>query len=318
MKTAVIGVWHVHTKYHVKTAMKYGEVIGFYEKNDALAEDFMRDFDIPRFKSREELLASGVEGAIICSATSDHCADIIAAANAKKEIFCEKLLALTEKECDKIINAAEENNVRITLEFEQKYIANRMAVIAVAKSGELGKINFVRFRYCHSGSSEDQIPAHFYDRAETGGGVIADHGAHGFYMIHEVLGMPESIISIGSVACENRSALAKNTDRVEDNAAAIMRFSNGAIAVNECSSVCGNSPSAFEVYGEKGFVCTYNDGIKKCSGSTGGEIIEFEAGKSLPLPLVQFMTGKHYPGCSVYDGAALTKMIQAAYSGMIN
>ena len=276
----------------------------------------MRDFDIPRFKTREELLAGGAEGVIICSATADHCGDVVASAKAKKKIFCEKLLALTEKECEEIISAIEENKVSLTLEFEQKYIANRMAVVAVAKSGELGKINFVRFRYTHTGSSEDQIPAHFYNRDETGGGVIADHGAHGFYMIHEILGMPESIVSAAGVACENASALAKNKDRVEDNAVSVLRYPNGAIAVNECSSVCGNAPSAFEVYGEKGFVCTYNDGIKKCSERTDCEIAEIDAGRSLPLPLVQFMTGEHHPGCSVYDGAALTKMIEAAYKGL--
>ena len=317
MKVAVLGVWHVHTKYHVKTALKYGEVVGFYERDDRLAEDFQREFGIPRFQTREELLASEAEGVIICSATSDHSSDVAAAAKAKKKIFCEKLLALTSEECAGIIEAVESNGVELTLEFEQKYIANRRAVIAAAKSGELGKINFVRFRYCHSGSSEDQIPAHFYNRAETGGGVIADHGAHGFYMINEVLGMPVSFASVGSVACENVSALAKNKDRVEDNAATLMLFPDGAIAVNECSSVCGNATSAFEVYGEKGFVCTYNDGIKKCSELTGGETVELEAGKGLPLPLVQFMKGEHYPGCSVYDGAALTKMIEAAYKGMM-
>lgn len=317
MKTAVLGVWHVHTKYHVRTAMKYGEVIGFYEKNDELAEDFMRDIDIPRFKTREELLASCAEGVIVCSATSDHCADVVAAANAKKKIFCEKILAPTSEECEEIIKAVEENGVELILEFEQKYIANRMAVISVAKSGELGKINFVRFRYCHSGSSEDQIPAHFYNRAQTGGGVIADHGAHGLYMIHELLGMPESIISAGSVACQNPWALAKNVDRVEDNAATLMRFSDGAIAINECSSVCTNAPSAFEVYGEKGFVCTYNDGIKKCSELTGAEIVELQPERSLPLPLVQFMKGEHHPGCSVYEGAALTKIVESAYKGII-
>ena len=316
MKTAVLGVWHVHSKYHVRTAMKYGEVIGFYEKNDALAADFLRDFDLPRFKSREELLAAGSEGVIVCSATCDHRDDLVAAANAKKKIFCEKLLAPTSWECDEIIRAVERNGVELTLEFEQKYIANRMAVVAAAKRGEFGKINFVRFRYSHSGSNDDMIPAHFYNRAETGGGVIADHGAHGFYMIHEILGMPETAVSLGSVACSNPSALAKNRDRVEDNAATVMRFADGAIAVNECSSVCTGAPSAFEVYGERGFVCTFNDGIKKCSDLTGNEIVELECTRSLPLPLVQFMTGERYPGCSVYDGAALTRMIEAAYGGM--
>ena len=42
MKIAVFGVWHVHAPGYTKTAMELGEVIGFYEKNDALAENFAK------------------------------------------------------------------------------------------------------------------------------------------------------------------------------------------------------------------------------------------------------------------------------------
>ena len=318
MKTAVLGVWHVHTGYHVRTAMKYGDVIGFYEKDDALAAEFMREFGLPRFKTRDELLASEAEGVMICSATADHRDDAVAAARAKKDIFCEKLLAPTAAQCREIAAAVAENGVRLTMEFEQKCVANRRAVVEVARSGELGRITFVRFRYCHSAASDDLLPERFYRRAEACGGVIADHGAHGLYMIRELLGAPLSAATAAGVSCRNPSALAKNADRVEDSAVTVMRFAGGATAVNECSWVNGNSVSAFEVYGEKGFVCTCGDGIKKCSEATGGETVVIEnVGPSLPLPLKQFMTGEHHPGCSVRDGAELTEMVEAAYANMI-
>ena len=318
MKVALLGVWHVHAGYHTRTAMKYGTVTGFYEKDDALAREFAREFGLRRFGTREELLASGVDGVMICSATCDHASDAVAAARAKKDIFCEKLLAPTSAECRDIAAAVAENGVRLTMEFEQKCVANRRAVVAAAKSGELGKINFVRFRYCHGAASEDLLPARFYSRAQAGGGVIADHGAHGLYMIREVLGAPETAVTLAGVRCENPSALAKNVDRVEDSAVTVFRFADGAVAVNECSWVERCSDSVFEVRGEKGFVCTYGDGIKKCSEATGAKtVVTEDVGPSLPLPLKQFMTGEHYPGCSVRDGVDLTETVETAYANMI-
>ena len=62
MKTAIYGVWHVHAPGYTKTAQEYGEVVGFYERNDKLAEDFAKQFNIPRFNTPEELLASDAEG----------------------------------------------------------------------------------------------------------------------------------------------------------------------------------------------------------------------------------------------------------------
>ena len=65
MKVAIYGVWHVHAPQYTKTAMELGEVVGFYEKNDKFAEDFANKFQIPRFNTPEELLASDAEGVIV-------------------------------------------------------------------------------------------------------------------------------------------------------------------------------------------------------------------------------------------------------------
>ena len=40
MKIAIFGVWHVHATDYTKKAMELGEVVGFYERDDALAEAF--------------------------------------------------------------------------------------------------------------------------------------------------------------------------------------------------------------------------------------------------------------------------------------
>ena len=313
MKVAVFGVWHVHAADYTRKALELGEVVGFYERDDALAEKFMKKFDIHRFATADELLASEAEGVIVCSATRDHAEDIIRIAKAKKDIFTEKVLALTDADCDRIEAAIKENGVGFTISLFQKYLGPRMAVKDIADSGELGKINYMRFRNCHSGSTADWLPTHFYNREECGGGAMIDLGAHGMYLTEWILGMPISASSSFTVSCSGGGAVDKNSDRVEDNAVTVMSFESGAIAVNETGFVSEFSPVTLEVFGERGYVRMEGDRVIKCTGATGGKITEVTPPDSLPLPIVQFLTGSPLPGASMREAKALTHLMVMAY-----
>ena len=120
-----------------------------------------------------------------------------------------------------------------------------MAVKEVAASGELGKLNYMRFRNCHSGSTKDWLPAHFYNAQECGGGAMIDLGFNSAYLARYIMGDMESVSSSFGY-----SVLGK---RVEDNASCNVKFKNGAMGVIEASFT---SPllSVFEltVYGTKG------------------------------------------------------------------
>ncbi|MBO5270182.1 MAG: Gfo/Idh/MocA family oxidoreductase, partial [Clostridia bacterium] len=163
MKVAVCGAWHVHAKDYAKHAASLGEIVGVYEENDALRAEFLAKFDVPVFATLDELLASDAEGVIVCSASCDHADHMVRIAEAKKHIFTEKVLALTDEDCERVERAVNENGVQFVISLFQKSIASRRAVKEIAESGELGKINYVRFRNCHSGSTKDWLPRHFYD-----------------------------------------------------------------------------------------------------------------------------------------------------------
>lgn len=133
------------------------------KKNDALAENFASKFNILRFSNPDELLKSEAEGIIVCSASSEHAEDIIKIAKAGKHIFTEKVLALTDADCDRIEAAINESGVNFVISLFQKYLGSRIVVKEIASSGELGKLNYMRFRNCHSGSTKDWLPKHFYN-----------------------------------------------------------------------------------------------------------------------------------------------------------
>lgn len=311
MKVALCGVWHVHAFDYTKAAMKHGEVIGFYEKNDALAHEYQQKFDIPRFPTMKDLLESEAEGVIVCSATAAHTEDMIRIANAKKHIFTEKVLALTDEDCLRVEEAIKANGVHFVISLVQKYHAHTKTIKAIVDSGELGKINYVRFRNCHGGSVAGWLPKHFYNETECGGGAMIDLGAHGMYLIHWLLGIPQSMKSTFTLAHPTEN----NTDGVEDNAVTVMQYANGAIAVNETSFVNTCFPIMLEVHGENGSVYLENNGetFIKRTISTNYETVPVEPQEASPLPIEQFMTDKILEGCGIEDAKALTHMMVMAY-----
>ena len=314
MKIAVFGVWHVHAPGYTKTAQEYGEVVGFYERDDKLASDFAKQFNIPRFNTPEELLASDAQGVIVCSASSEHAEDMVKIAKAGKHIFTEKVLALTDADCDRIEKAVNENGVKFVISLFQKYLGSRIAVKEVAESGELGKLNYMRFRNCHSGSTKDWLPKHFYNEKECGGGAMIDLGAHGMYLTEWILGMPIKASSAFTVSCELDAVKAKNPDGVEDNAVTVMSFDKGAIAVNETGFVSNYSPVTLEVFGEKGYVRMVGNSVVKCTEATDGKEVAVSVPADKPSPLVQFLTDNILDGCGMAEAKALTHMMVMAYN----
>ena len=313
MKVAILGAWHVHAPDYTRCALAEGEVVGFFERDDALAAAFADRFGLPRFPTPEELLASDCEAVIVCSATKDHAGDMIAAAKAGKHIFTEKVLALTDAECDAVEAAVRESGVTFVISLFQKYLGTRKAVKTVAHSGELGKINYLRFRNCHTGSTDNWLPAHFYNAEACGGGAMIDLGAHGMYLTHWILGAPATAASAFTLACDRPDVAAKNTDRVEDNAVTVMTYPSGAIAVNETSFVSANDPVVFEVHGELGCVRMEASRVVKCTAATGGREVEVPAEAEDPAPILQFLTGNILPGCGMAEAKALTHMMVMAY-----
>jgi predicted dehydrogenase len=309
-KTAICGVWHVHAEDYTKLAMKYSEVIGVWDADQDRRKDFCARLGLPELDSFEDLIASDADQVIVCSSSDTHASLMIEIAKAKKDIFTEKVLALTNEDCEAVASAVRENGVRFAISLVHKYNPGPITVKSVVDSGELGKITYVRFRNCHNGSIAGWLPRHFYDLKECGGGAMIDLGAHGFYLATQLLGMPTSVKSVFTSACENPETIAKNPDNVEDNAVTVMGFDSGAIAINETSFVSGAFPMMLEVDGEKGYV-RFSEGkvIKKI----GGALSEVEMLPATPSPLARFLTDGDLSECDMDDALDLSRVMVEAY-----
>lgn len=312
-KVAICGVWHVHAADYTKSALEHAEVVGVWDENEERKTAFCQRFGLTSFDSFQDLLTSEAEGIIVCTATDAHADLMVQIADSGKDIFTEKVLALTEADCDRIATAVDKNHVSFVISLVQKYKPAPRTIKEIMDSGELGKINYVRFRNCHSGSVNNWLPKHFYDAKECGGGAMIDLGAHGMYLIDWLLGVPVASKSIFTNTCTNEAANALNTDRVEDNAVTIMEFADGCIAVNETGFVSNYSPMTLEVSGEKGVVIFDGTGVIKRTAETSGQSVSVLLCEEQPSPIVQFLTGNILPGCGMAEAKALTHLMVEAY-----
>ena len=317
MKTAICGAWHVHASDYTRSALERTdtEVVGFFEQDEKLRAAFSEKYpDILAFSSFEELLASDAKSVICCTSSDTHCEYMVRAAQAKKDIFTEKVLALTSEECERVKNAVKENGVRFAISFPRKYDGGIRRVKEIVDSGELGKINYVRFRNCHGGSVYNWLPEHFFSKKQCGGGAMIDLGAHGMYVIDWLLGLPEKYTSAFTV----RDSNPKNTDRLEDNAVTVMTYKDGTIAINETGFVSYADPMSLEVSGDKGY-CRWAAGLNviKSTVQTERKPVTVEELPKTEYPIDIFLSGKDPDGCGIDHAVNLTKMMEGAYANII-
>ncbi len=304
-KVAFCGVWHVHAYEYCLAAKEHAEIIGVYERDPERRAAFCAQHSLKELKTFDELLECGADGVIVCSSTADHTEDIIRLAEAKKDIFTEKVLSIGTEDAERIRDAVLKSGVKFVISLIRKYDSRPLTVKKIAESGELGKINYFRFRNCHNGSCNHWLPPHFYKKDECGGGALIDLGAHGMYLTDWIMGMPDSYAaSLGYCY----------PTEVEDNAVCVMGYKNGAAAVNETSFVSNCCPPTLELGGEKGYVCYVGDGpVIKNTVSTDYKPVEEELCEALPRPIIQFLTDDIRPGCGIDDAVRLTKMMCQAY-----
>lgn len=311
MKIAVIGAWHVHT-------MEYAAAI---QKNPKTELACLWDDDVERGKSTAEKLEipfqpdlsaiwadPSIEGVQITTATSQHKEVLIAAAQAGKHIFTEKVLAFTNEDAAEIAKVIKKSGVTFTISYPHKTWPTLKAAKQLVESGKLGQITYARVRDAHNGSTAGWLPPHFYDASQTGGGAMIDLGAHPMYTLHWFMGEPISIVSQFTTVTGKP---------VEDNAVSVIEFQNGAIGVSETGFVTTGMPYVLEMSGTKGSLMIHNNILEYSCEETGNDLVKMEdLPQASPMPIDAWIdaitTGGEAPN-DIDDAVELTKFMVGAY-----
>jgi predicted dehydrogenase len=94
---------------------------------------------VARAASFEELLKDKtVHGVVLCTPHTVHADQIVAAASAKKHVFCEKPLSLSRKDVLWAVEACNANGVTLAVGHEKRFEPPIQALMDLVKSGALG------------------------------------------------------------------------------------------------------------------------------------------------------------------------------------
>ncbi len=252
IRVAMLSFWHVHAADYAKQAAEHPdtEIAAVW---DELPERGRREAEARRvrfYDKLDELLAQpDIDAVIVDTPTNLHRDVMVAAAQAGKHIFTEKVVAPTLKESNEIMEAVRKAGVKLTVSLPRLNESYTLAVQDVLNRGLLGEVTLVRTRLSHNGaipngqSDNGWLPAHFYNAGQCGGGAMIDLGCHPMYLARLFLGMPESVsASYGYITGRE----------VEDNAVSVLRYASGALAVVEAGFVNRHSPFVIEVHGTEG------------------------------------------------------------------
>lgn len=312
MKIAIVSYWHVHASdYTGQIAELPGsEVVAVWDEDKARGKEWAEKIGCKFYEDYDSLLKDEeIEGVVITSETSKHPELITKAANAKRHIFTEKVLALKTEDALAIQKAVLENNVRFTISLPHKCKPELWFAKELITKGTLGDITYARVRNVHNGSIAGWLPEHFYDEEACGGGAMIDLGAHPMYLLPWVLGKPKTV----------QSLFTKVTGRaVEDNAVSLLEFANGAIGVSETGFVSVHTPFTMEIGGTKGTLLIHNT-VSYAAEETGGKWVTPEKLPEPPaMPMKQWIesvkTGKDNPLFGIEEAVDLTKVMEAAYT----
>lgn len=248
IRVAILGFWHVHAKDYAAEAEanRDTDIVAAWDEDADRGEAGARELGVPHHADLAEVLARpDVDGVIVTTRTTAHPDVIVAAAQAGKHVFTEKVLALTPADARRIVEAIERAGTVLTVSLPRLSHGYTFAIREILASGRLGRVTQVRCRLSHDGAVGRQwLPVRFFDPAEAGGGSLVDLGCHPLYLTRLFLGgMPASVTAeYGRVTGQG----------VDDNSVAILRHSTGALGIAEAGFVNPSSPFSIEIHGTMG------------------------------------------------------------------
>ncbi|HLO81698.1 MAG TPA: Gfo/Idh/MocA family oxidoreductase [Chitinophagaceae bacterium] len=166
----------------------------------------------------------------------------IRAANAGKHVWCEKPMAMTVSECQKMIDACNKNKVTLSIGYRVHHEPNTQQIIQFRKEQTYGKILSVEAAAGYFDGRSD----HWKQQKKMGGGAMYDMGVYPLNAARYATGLEP--IAVTAYASTTRPEIYKE---VEETMNFDLEFMNGVTA--KCETSFGKSMNMLNVKCAKGW-----------------------------------------------------------------
>ncbi len=270
-----------------------------------------------------------IDAVIITSETNRHADLAEAACAAGKHILCQKPLATTVEDCDRIIAAVERSGIHFQMAFQMRCDPLNQKIKEWLDAGVVGRVGSLRRRHCINFLFNPNLPTspiawHIDPVANVG--MFFDDAVHAADFLYWLMGKPTTVMA------EIDNIL--TTIAPDDTGIAIYRWQEGAMGALFNSSVTLAGENTCEIYGDEGVIIqNYDDGVSTPHAPPGisalklyrkstGTWEEFnyavpashgERIAAVPRPFLDNLLKGLPPDVTAQDGKISVEMCLAAY-----
>ncbi|HXL66057.1 MAG TPA: Gfo/Idh/MocA family oxidoreductase [Xanthobacteraceae bacterium] len=208
----------------------------------------------------QAMLAHDIDAVVLATPHSMHATQVMAAAAAKKHVYCEKPFTLTKHEAEDAVAAVKKAGVTLAVGYNRRFHPEMIKLRDMIRAGELGTILHVEATMTFPNALFIN-PAHWRaDKAETPLGGLMPMGVHAVDGVIDLCGPIDH-----AFAQSFRRAAPIDAD---DTTSILVRMKEGMSGYLGTMTTTGPGFS-FQVFGSKGFVRL--EGLTHVAGASSEE-----------------------------------------------
>ena len=282
----------------------------------ARAESFAAEFGARRWHSDWHRLVEDpeVEAVYVATPVHLHAEQAVAAAEAGKHVLCEKPMALTVAECERMNAAAAGNGVRLGVSYYRRFYPAVERVREILESGEIGEPVVAQVNAFERFDPAPENPRRWLlHKRHAGGGPMFDFGCHRIEVLVNLFGDVKAVRGLaGNVIFERE---------VEDTASAVIEFGRGTQAVLTVTHAAREPQDTLEIFGSEGSVRidVLNQGRLRIRSKGGERVERHPPHANLHRPLIDDFTRAvvegRPPRADGQTGQKVSEILELIYAG---
>jgi len=317
--TLSFGHFHGYSYTRAVKEIPQANLVAVADDDAGRAKEAGQRFAVEHYLDYHEVLRrDDVDAVIVTSENTKHAQMAVEAAEAKKHILCEKPMATTLRDADRMMSAAQRAGITLQMCFVMRYHAASRLIKDVVEEGQIGKIVAI------TGTNHlkwlEQLYTGFFIRPElSGGGSVMDHTVHLSDMMRWYT---------RSEARRVYTTIGKNVHPeipVEDNALTMIDFRSGAVASID-GSWSRSAPwymwgdMTLEIIGTKGLILldAFRQVVYVTQAEAPNNRLEWnywgcDADKEMVREFVDCILQDKKPRATAFDGRQGTEITVACY-----
>ena len=322
MRIGLMSFAHVHAEGYVRAlqAMPEVELVGAADDNAARGQYFADQFGLHLFDSYTALLDAGLDGVIVCSENSRHREMVELAAARGVGVLCEKPLATTVADAQRMVEVCAQGNVPLMTAFPMRFSPPVLEIKKViAALGTIYGINSTNQGSLPEFHQSENLAflgrGWFADPQLAGGGALIDHTVHLADLYRWFFGA-----EVAEVYAQTNTIIGKGKTTVDTGGLVMLTFANGLFASIDCSwSKPAKYPTwgglALDIIGTRGIatVDAFKQRIAVYSDKARWVYWGSDANAGMIREFLDAVREKRAPAVTGVDGLRATQIVVAAY-----